>query len=113
MHENRTAPRKRVNEKIQVIDLNSGGVMGNLVNISAGGLMLLSEVPLAPNRLFQLSLVLPSPLDDTASIEFGAECLWVQESENTGAPCWAGFQIIDISDQASQLITHLMSEWTE
>ncbi|MCB1759457.1 MAG: PilZ domain-containing protein [Gammaproteobacteria bacterium] len=113
MHENRTSPRKRVHEKIQVVDLNSGEVMGNLVNISTGGLMLLSEVPLAPNRLFQLSLVLPSQLDGAASIEFGVECLWVQDAEESNAPCWAGFQIIDISEQSSQLIAQLMAAWTE
>ena len=110
MQENRAAPRKRVNEKIPVTDLNSGQVIGNLVNISTGGLMLLSEVPLAPNRLFQLELALPAAIDGIATMAFGAECLWVQDDDG---PCWAGFQIIDISAQASRLIEQLMGAWTE
>ena len=113
MHENRVNPRTRVNERILVEDLNSGQIMGNLVNISAGGLMLLSEIPLAPNRLFQLNLKLPAPIDGVADIEFGAECLWVQDGSDTNSPSWAGFQIIDITEQGSQLISQLMSEWAE
>ncbi|MCB1881631.1 MAG: PilZ domain-containing protein [Gammaproteobacteria bacterium] len=113
MQENRVSPRKRVNEKIQVRDLNTDALIGNLVNISAGGLMLLSEIPLTPNRLFQFSLSLPAPIDGATVIEFGAECLWVQDDTETSGPCWAGFQIIDISDLGTKLIEQLINEWTE
>lgn len=112
MQEHRVAPRKRVNEKIQVSDLNTGEPIGNLVNISAGGLMLVSVVPLTPNRLFQFSLTLPAPINGIPAIEFGAECLWIQDTTETNGPCWAGFQIIDISDQGISLIEQLMKEWT-
>lgn len=112
MKEHRVAPRKRVNEKILVRDLNTDELIGNLVNISTGGLMLLSEVPLTPNRLFQFSLALPAPVNGIPAIEFGVECLWVQDDTETGGPCWAGFQIIDISDTGTTLIEQLMNEWT-
>lgn len=113
MQEHRVSPRKRVNEKIQVRDLNTDELIGNLVNISAGGLMLLSEIPLTPNRLFQFSLSLPAPINGITVIEFGAECLWVQDDTETSGPCWAGFQIIDISDLGTTLIEQLINEWTE
>lgn len=112
-HEHRVAPRKRVNEKIQVRDLNSDELIGNLVNISAGGLMLVSEAPITPNRLFQFSLTLPAPVNGIPVVEFGAECLWVQDNTETKGPCWAGFQIIDISDLGTRLIEQLINEWTE
>ena len=113
MQENRVSPRKRVNEKVQITDINSGQQIGNLVNISTGGLMLLSDIPLTPNRLFQLSLALPAPIDGVPAVEFGAECLWVQDNTETNGPCWAGSQIIDISDLNASLIEHLMKAWTE
>ena len=112
MQENRVSPRKRVNEKIQIRDLNTGELIGNLVNISAGGLMLLSEVPLSPNRLFQFSMAFPTPINGIPVVEFGAECLWVQDDTETSGPCWAGFQIIDISDLGTSLLEQLMNEWT-
>jgi len=112
MQEHRVTPRKRVNEKIEIRDLNTGELVGNLVNVSAGGLMLLSEVPLTPNRLFQFSMTLPAPIDGIPVIEFGAECLWVQDDTETNGPCWAGFQIIDIADQGTTLIEQLIKEWT-
>lgn len=113
MQENRASPRKRVNEKIQVRDINTDKIIGNLVNISSGGLMLISDRLLTPNRLFQLCLILPVPIDGIPVIEFGAECLWVQDNSETGRPCWAGFQIIDISDSGTELIERLIRAWTE
>ncbi len=113
MKEKRINPRKRVNEKIEVVDNNTGTRLGFLVNISATGLMLLSDTALSPNQLFQLSLVPPSPLGGVATVDFGAECLWAQDSDSDGSPCWAGFQIIDISEQGAGLITQLMADWTE
>ena len=113
MQEQRAYPRKRVNEKIQIKDINSGKLVGNLVNISTGRLMLLSDTPLTPNRLFQFSLALPTPINGIPVIEFGAECLWVQDVAATNGPCWAGFQIIDISDLDTTLIEQLIKEWTD
>ena len=112
MNEKRTAPRKRVNEKIEVVDNNTSERLGYLVNISVSGLMLLSDTGLSPNQLFQLSLIPPSGANGSSAIEFGAECLWVQDNSN-GGPCWAGFQIIDISDEGSGRIVQLMADWTE
>ena len=64
------------------------------------------------NRLFQFSLALPAPVNGIPAVEFGVECLWVQDDTETGGPCWAGFQIIDISDTGTTLIEQLMNEWT-
>jgi c-di-GMP-binding flagellar brake protein YcgR len=113
MQEHRVSARRRVNEKIQITDANTGELIGNLVNISAGGLMLLSQAPLTPNRLFQLSLTLPAPINNIPVVEFGAECLWVQDDTETSGPCWAGFQIIDISDLGTSLLEQLMKEWSD
>lgn len=113
MLENRASPRKRVNEKIAVRDINSDELIGYLVNISAGGLMLISDKLLTPNRLFQLSMTLPAPINGIPIIEFGAECLWVQDNSEESQPCWAGFQIIDLSDLGTVLIEHMIKAWSE
>ncbi|MCB1859829.1 MAG: PilZ domain-containing protein [Gammaproteobacteria bacterium] len=112
MKEQRTNPRRRVNETIEIIDTNTGERLGYLVNISVGGLMLLSDIAVSPNQLFQLRMIPPSQAAETTAIEFGAECLWVQDTEDE-SPCWAGFQIIDISEQGTSQILQLMADWTE
>ncbi len=104
--EKRNSPRIRMGEEFSVIDIN-GGTLGSLANISQGGFMLLASHPLVVNRLFQLRLQPTDTQSDDDSIELGAECLWCQEAAEPGH-YWAGFQIIDISDQAGQRITQLL-----
>jgi len=110
--ENRSAPRKRVNEKIELRDVHTDQLVGNLVNISVSGFMLLADRSLSENQLFQLRMLLPSPIEDVEYIELGAECLWRQDAPDTDH-CWAGFHIIDISEQGTRLIQRLLSDWTE
>ena len=112
MKEQRTSPRKRVTEKIDIVDINQGEYLGNMVNISAGGFMLLCSSPVATNQLFQLRMSLPAFINGADHIELGAECLWCNDVSNSGS-WWAGFQIIDISDQDLSLIQHLLDECTE
>ena len=110
--EKRSSPRLQVNERIELTDLNSNQPLGNLVNISVSGFMLLTDRSLSPNRLFQLRMQLPTPIEYVESIDFGAECLWCQEVPDSDH-CWAGFQIIDISEQNSRLIQSLIGSWAD
>jgi hypothetical protein len=111
--EKRIEPRKQANEKVTVTDINSGRLLGNLVNISQGGFMLVSDAAPNPGQLFQLRLLLPTPILDQGHIELGAECLWCQEASDSDGYCWAGFQIIDVSEQGADLIEQLVSRWTD
>jgi len=108
----RSSPRKRVNEKIELRDIHTDQLLGNLVNISDSGFMLLADQSLSTNQLFQLRMLFPTPIENLEYIELGAECLWRQDAPGTNH-CWAGFHIIDISDQATRLIETLISDWTE
>jgi len=112
MQDNRSSPRKRVNEKIELRDVHTEQLVGTLVNISESGFMLLADQSLSTNQLFQLRMLFPTPIENVEHIELGAECLWRQDVPDTDH-CWAGFHIIDISDQAIRLIQHLISDWTE
>ncbi len=112
MPEHRASPRRKLTEKIDVIDVNSGQAMGHLVNISVGGFMLFSDREPDVNRLFQVQLRSDSPIPGLDGVEIGAECLWSQAITESGH-FWAGFQIIDISDQGRRLVQHLLEECSE
>lgn len=110
MHENRSSPRKQLNEHIDVLDINSEKPLGTLVNISTGGFMLFSNNPLDTNRLFQVRLLIPeSVVGET--LELGAESLWCSDASDSGG-YWTGFQIIDISDRGIELTKQLLDNWT-
>ena len=105
----RNENRATVDSKVTVIDLDSGKHIGNLLNISAGGLMLLSTNPIDLDRLYQLEIQLNSAINGLSVIQLGADSLWSKPSgDNT--QFWTGFQIIDISEDNQQAITQLTSE---
>jgi len=81
---------------------------GRLVNISEEGLMILTFEPVAENSIFQLSLAFCDNEDACDPIEIGVECLWCSQGNNEGQ-FWAGFYIIDISEQDQERIRRLVS----
>ena len=104
--EMRTHSRSEVSEVIRVIDTQTGEAIGQLVNISEEGFMLLGAQPISENSIFQLSLESDSTADDAAPILIGAENLWCHSSSDQ-TQFWAGFYIIDISDEDHERIRHL------
>ncbi len=113
MQEKRANPRLKLTERIEVIDANEERSLGYLVNISLGGFMLLTDqAPPEVNRLFQLRLRSDADIPGLEGIEVGAECLWTQAVTDSGHH-WAGFQIIDLSDEGNTTVRHLLEEWSE
>ncbi|MCP3666580.1 MAG: PilZ domain-containing protein [Gammaproteobacteria bacterium] len=112
MSDKRTYPRRRLNDRLDIIDTRSDQILGNLINISKGGFMLLSNVQIPTHQLYQLRLPLTTPVNGIESIDIGATCLWCQETGQSGRS-WIGFQIIDISEQNSKIIETLIEDWQE
>ena len=109
MQENRSSPRRRLNEKIAVYDSNSGQLLGTLVNISSGGFLLYSDQPVGLNRVFQLRIDMPDGATGKI-MELGAESLWVSDANQPG-DYWTGFQIIDISARGRERVAELFERW--
>ncbi|MES9871620.1 MAG: PilZ domain-containing protein [Candidatus Sedimenticola sp. 20ELBAFRAG] len=108
--EHRASQRKAVQERITVIDINSGEEIGHLANISLGGFLLITDQHLSLNNLFQLRLLLPNAINGIDSIDLGAESLWCQAT-TVADTNWVGFHIIDISDENMQIIEELIDSW--
>ncbi|MOA45774.1 hypothetical protein D3C78_1682100 [compost metagenome] len=65
--------------------------------------MLVSDVPLEADSVWECRLVLGEPLQGIHEIRLGADCLWSRPGAN-GQHGWSGFHIIDLADdQASAL----------
>lgn len=80
---------------------------GQLVNISEEGMMILTSEAVAENTILQLSLGFCNNDGESDPIDIGVECLWCHESNNRDQ-FWAGFYIIDISDQDQDRIRRLL-----
>jgi hypothetical protein len=110
VQDNRRKDRIEVSEVIQVVDRQSGSTIGQLVNISEDGLMVLGKEPVPENSIYQLSLEFSD--DSVRAIDgpvmIGVESLWCHSSSDQ-AQYWSGFYIIDISEQDLLRIQQLAS----
>jgi hypothetical protein len=100
IQDKRDQKRVEVSEVIRVRDRQAGQYIGQLVNISEDGLMLLSPEPVPENTILQLSLEFDagsaSAVDGPVMV--GVESLWSNSSSDQSQH-WVGCYIIDISDQ--------------
>lgn len=104
--EMRNHNRVEVSEVIRVINRQTGADLGQLVNISEEGFMLLGSQSVPEDSIFQLALEFESGNNNTAPILIGVECLWCHSSSDQ-TQYWAGFYIIDISDEDLERVRHL------
>lgn len=105
--EKRTQIRIPVDDEICVRDTVSGAELGTLANIHDEGFMVISDGGLKEDHLYQVAFEINS---GRAPIQLGAECLWISET-GTGDQVWAGFQIMDLSEDARAQIEKLMAQY--
>ena len=110
MHEKRKVPRKRAPEKITVYDQATENAIGQVVNLSTGGMLLISDHPIPVESVFQFRVALPGPIEGAVSLNFGAESLWDSPAMDENY-YWTGFQIIDISESDSRILEILIEDW--
>ncbi|MEW8508524.1 MAG: PilZ domain-containing protein [Candidatus Thiodiazotropha sp.] len=110
MQEQRQSPRKVANEVLIIADQITGSHIGRVVNISAEGLMLLSNEPMVTGSVYQLNLLLPVPKKNRENLSFTAEAVWCTEASQPES-YWSGFHIIDIDADDVLIIDELILDW--
>lgn len=75
--EYRSAPRRRPDIAIDIIDCMSEMPAGKMLDISATGIRIASPAPLQPDALYQWRFAIPDT-PNTERMECGVQILWVQ-----------------------------------
>jgi len=88
----------------------SSRVMGHLMDISADGLMLLSDGPIEVNEEYRLRMRLPKEVSGSDEIVFGAVSRWCRQDDNPDFYV-TGFQIQDMDDETRESVAHLIEEF--
>lgn len=100
--------RMQLRQAIKVVDIVNGCAAGEVVNITIEGMMLSTDQALQPGSIYQFALTLPDSIGEHKVINVGADCLWSRKANQDGR-YWAGFQIIDASETAEELISELIN----
>lgn len=103
----RKQARVEVSGIVRVVDRQDNRDIGQLVNISEAGLMLLMTQPLLESTILQLSLEFTGVDGEQTALHVGVESLWCNKGSDDDQ-YWAGFYIIDISEQDRARIKGLL-----
>lgn len=106
--EMRKNTRLEIPEQVAVKDAHSGEVIGQLVNLSIDGLMLMGPGCVAPGTVRQLRIPL-SNSGEVSELLIGAEALWCQDANDSGS-YWSGFHIIDISEEHQEILFKMVGD---
>lgn len=92
----RRAKRRKVEQRIEVLDLMTERVVGHLSDLSETGMLLIANQPLVSDGLYQVRIKLADPHGHEHTLEIGAHELW---SDAAAAPgqVWTGLRFIDMS----------------
>ncbi len=108
MNERRKLERHHVSSSLEVFDLDSGELLGRVVDLHAEGLMLLSERPIELNRAWALQVNLPMNLNGVSEFLLDAESRWNRESL-AGGQYWTGLQFTHLPEDSRRCIERMIS----
>jgi len=82
--------------------------IGYLGNVSAQGLMLISQLPMMVDVEFELRLKIPGPEGQVQSVDLTAACLWCHEDINP-MHYDSGFSVSHAPAEYAEVINALLS----
>ncbi|MFZ5657817.1 MAG: PilZ domain-containing protein [Pseudomonadota bacterium] len=97
----RRARRRRVETRVEVVDVMTGEIVGQVANVSENGLLMLARGPMREDALFQLRFSLPSREDGYVPVDVGVHLLWSREATVAGQN-WVGARFLSITDDSLQ-----------
>ncbi len=109
MKDKRKTKRKYLLYYMRVFDIDSQSPLplGNLVDITPKGAMLVSEKPLPVDVIFHLRLEVTDDVAEKPFIEFGAKSLWCKPDVD---PHFynTGFKILDLSSEDAKIVQRIV-----
>lgn len=109
MFEKRTLKRRHLIYYLRIMDKVTNELMGHLVDITAEGLMVISETPFEANKEFHFRMMLPKEIIGKEDLEFSAVSLWTRKDVNPDFYD-TGFKLLDLNEadmlRVDQLIHH-------
>jgi c-di-GMP-binding flagellar brake protein YcgR len=107
--ERRQYERHSVEFFLRVQDRNQGVVLGDVVDISLGGMKLLSAAPIPIDQHFDLSMSISLESGRRETISFEARSVWCQKDEGTHLYN-LGFQFLNLSAEALRGVQAILGE---
>ena len=95
---------------LEVTDTKTEEVMGDLADISVGGIQLICNAPIEENTIHQLRIDLEGKVGELTSILINAQVIRCQETK-IGSLYSAGLKILKVDPDSMKSLTYLMDEY--
>jgi len=105
----RKVARRHLIYYLRVYDATTGDLLGNLVDISTRGIMLVSDSALPLNKEALLRMVLPDTVEGSREVEFKAVSRWCKNDVN---PDFfdTGFELMDPTSNFLEVVDKLVED---
>lgn len=102
--------RRTASFPLLVYDMHTNMPMGQILDMSARGMKLMSEEPADVSRVYYCRIPLEKPINGCKDICFDAECRWCRQSDETS---WynSGFILRFPSPKHAETVRKLMHTW--
>ena len=107
--EQRRTDRKPVDFDATVIDTIAERPFGQIGNLSATGMLLISTTPPQQEAIYQLRLPLPGTDGSQGHIDVGVQEQWHEQTASADM-IWAGYRIIAISDPDAERLKEWLAQ---
>ena len=104
--EARRMPRRTVVGLVSVMDAMCEESIGHIANLSAGGMLLIANRPMADDALYQIRFCLPE--GQGVDFEVGAHVLWCDGASAPGQS-WAGLRFLGLEPDTARRLR----EWSQ
>lgn len=95
--EYRRSRRRRVEQRVDVLDGMTDISIGQVGNLSESGLLLLAQATLEEDCLYQLRFTLPDLFGRPVMFEVGSHLLWIKPT-NIPGQAWMGFRFLSMDE---------------
>lgn len=107
MEDKRRYQRWQLGFYLQVFDQKSNFPLGDIHNISQGGMLLLGRKPLQQDKSYELWMEAPLESGMTDRVIFEATCVWVKNSDH-GGQFENGLEYKPLNDNAAAFFAELI-----
>ncbi len=112
MKERRKHSRRPADDYYLVYDRRSNRLMGRVLNMSAEGVLLITEEPLPIRETVPCRLIFPDDIDGIRQANFDAECRWCRFNERTGLH-EMGLQLSFGTNEDQEIVAEITKRWTK
>jgi len=108
MSEKRIYKRQNLICYLRVFETKTGKLIGHLVDISPEGIMVMCSLPVEPDKVYSLRIVIERGLSDKELIDFEARSRWCRKEE--GAHFFdCGYELTAITEENRSKIEKMIA----